>query len=94
MDLTTNADRKVYLPSDEEDTKINAGIAADPDAREIMDEEFTRMRPVGRPKAQSPKERISIRLSPEVMSYFRNTSKGWQTRIDQALKGYVLANKG
>jgi uncharacterized protein (DUF4415 family) len=59
-----------------------------------MDEEFTRMRPVGRPKAQSPKERISIRLSPEVMSYFRNTGKGWQTRIGQALKDYVLANKG
>ena len=42
MDLTTNADRKVYLLSDEEDTKINAGIAADPDAREIMDDQSCR----------------------------------------------------
>jgi len=94
MYLTTKAGRRVYLPSDEEDAQINSGIAADPDAREITDEEFSRLRPVGRPKAEITKERISIRLSPEVMGYFRDTGKGWQTRIDQALKDYVLANKG
>ena len=94
MYLTTKAGRKVYLPSDKEDAQINAGIAADPDAHEITDQEFARMRPAGRPKAKITKERISIRLSPEVMAYFRDTGKGWQTRIDQALKDYVQANKG
>ncbi|HIG37500.1 MAG TPA: hypothetical protein EYQ12_08420 [Oceanospirillaceae bacterium] len=76
MDVTPKAGRKVYLPSDAEDAKINAGIAADPDSREITDEECTRMRPAGRPKAEITKERISIRLSPEVIGYFRETGKG------------------
>jgi hypothetical protein len=38
MDVTPKAGRKAYLPSDAEDAKINAGIATDPDAREITDE--------------------------------------------------------
>ena len=40
----------------------------------------------GRPKAEVTKERITIRLSPEVVDSFRATGVGWQTRIDAALK--------
>ena len=36
----------------------------------------------GRPKADVTKQRISIRLSPEVLEGFR---AGWQTRMDAAL---------
>jgi uncharacterized protein (DUF4415 family) len=32
---------------------------------------------------------ISIRLSPEVLDYFKATGKGWQGRIDAVLKDYV-----
>jgi uncharacterized protein (DUF4415 family) len=76
-------------PTDEEDAKINAGIAADPDTYELSDEEFKRLRPMGRPKAEVTKERITIRLSPEVVETFRATGKGWQSRMDKALKDYV-----
>lgn len=37
------------------------------------------------------KERITIRLSPEVLAHFREGGKGWQGRIDQALKEWVAA---
>ncbi|MEZ5538247.1 MAG: hypothetical protein R3F02_21780 [Thiolinea sp.] len=32
-------------PTDEEEAEIQAGIAADPDARELKDEEWAEMRP-------------------------------------------------
>lgn len=43
----------------------------------------------GRPKAEVTKERITIRLSPEVVQRFRATGDGWQTRIDAALKDWL-----
>lgn len=39
------------------------------------------------------KERVSIRLSPDVVAAFRATGEGWQTRIDEALKAYLQAHR-
>lgn len=44
--------------------------------------------PVGRPA--SGKERIAIRLDPAVIEKFRATGKGWQARINEALRRAVL----
>jgi uncharacterized protein (DUF4415 family) len=43
----------------------------------------------GRPKAEITKERITIRLSPEVLGPFRATGPGWQTRVDAALRSWL-----
>ncbi len=43
----------------------------------------------GRPKAAVTKERITIRLSPEVVQSFRATGPGWQTRVDAALRDWL-----
>ncbi len=43
----------------------------------------------GRPKAEVTKERITIRLSPEVVGAFRATGDGWQTRMDAALRDWL-----
>lgn len=40
----------------------------------------------GRPKAVTPKVSTTIRLSPEVLEYFRAGGPGWQTRIDETLR--------
>ncbi len=32
---------------------------------------------------------VSLRLSPEVVEHYRATGKGWQTRIDDALKAAI-----
>jgi uncharacterized protein (DUF4415 family) len=45
----------------------------------------------GQQKAAT-KEQVSLRLSPEVVSYFKAGGQGWQTRLDQALKEYVKQN--
>lgn len=42
----------------------------------------------GRQKAAT-KERISIRLSQDVVERFRATGQGWQSRIDFALKDWL-----
>ena len=46
----------------------------------------------GRPKSESPKQSINIRLSPDVVARFRATGKGWQTRIDAALKEWLAGH--
>jgi len=44
----------------------------------------------GRGPQKSPtKERITIRLSPEVVESFRASGPGWQSRIDEALKSWL-----
>jgi uncharacterized protein (DUF4415 family) len=47
---------------------------------------------MGRPPAAIVKERITIRVSPEVSRYFRATGKGWQTRMDNALREWIDAH--
>lgn len=43
----------------------------------------------GRPKAAVTKERITIRLSHDVVERFRASGDGWQTRVDAALKDWL-----
>ncbi|WP_348932556.1 BrnA antitoxin family protein [Aquabacter sp. CN5-332] len=44
----------------------------------------------GRPRSDSPKQAVNIRLSPEVVEHFRSSGPGWQTRIDAVLKAHVV----
>jgi len=46
----------------------------------------------GRPKAAVTKERITIRLSPDVVQSFRATGDGWQTRVDTALRDWLKSH--
>lgn len=57
--------RKFVYPTGEEDTAIRRGIAADPETRELSDDDFSRLRPFGEviakrragcPPLESPKE--------------------------------------
>lgn len=82
--------RRLIHPSEADDAAIAAGIAADPDTYELSDEEFRQLRLVrGRPRAVTPKQRITIRLSPDVIEKFKAAGRGWQTRIDAALRDWL-----
>ena len=98
--ITSKSGRTFLLNSEDEEARIRKGIAADPDTHELTDEEMAELRPLsemkrspGRPKAEATKEHVTLRLSPEVTAYFRATGKGWQTRLDEALKAYVEARR-
>ena len=81
------------MPTDAEDAAITAAALSDPDALPLTETEWETVKPTlrmgGRPKAEVTKERISIRLSPDVLAAFKATGKGWQSRIDAALKEWV-----
>jgi len=47
------------------------------------------LRPRGRPKAERTKVQITLRLDPEVVSHFRKSGEGWQSRINAVLKRHV-----
>ena len=40
----------------------------------------------GRPKAEVTKDSISVRLDRDVIAHFRGTGRGWQTRMNAALR--------
>jgi uncharacterized protein (DUF4415 family) len=50
---------------------------------------LTRRRGRPRKEERDRKEAISIRLSPDVLAHFRAFGSGWQTLIDELLRGYV-----
>ncbi|MCE7027941.1 BrnA antitoxin family protein [Jiella avicenniae] len=76
-------------------------IWTDPDdAPELTDEWFAgatvhkggvvKRLPGKRGRGRKPaKESVTLRLDPEVLAFFRNTGPGWQTRLNEALKGFV-----
>ena len=78
--------------SDADDAATTAAALSDPDAMPFTDEEWEKAKPsirLGRPKAAVTKERITIRLSRDVVTRFRATGDGWQTRMDSALRQYI-----
>ena len=81
-------------------------IDDDGEVRELTAEDFTYFKPAvevlpasllkklgvrGRQKTPT-KERITIRLSADVVTAFRATGEGWQTRMDAALKEWLRMN--
>jgi len=88
--LTLRDGRKILLNTPEEETQINAGIAADPDAHEVSDAEFALLRrKPGRPAATVVRPMLSIRVDADVAAALRASGKGWQTRVNALLRKAV-----
>jgi uncharacterized protein (DUF4415 family) len=87
--------------TDAEEAEIQKMIASDPDAPEATDEQIAQAKPFaeafpelmasirrgrGRPPVESPRQQISIRLDADVIAKFKATGKGWQARMNEALR--------
>lgn len=74
------------------------------DIPELTEEDFARMRPAsevvpeivaeyrrsrGRPPKESPKIPTTLRLDAEILESFRRTGRGWQTRMNDALRDWL-----
>lgn len=40
----------------------------------------------GRPRLDNPKQAVSLRLDADVVTHFRQTGPGWQSRINEELR--------
>ncbi len=90
--IKTKSGQILILPTPEEDAQITAAALSDPDAYPLTDEEWEKIKHKvirGRPPAETTKELISIRLSPNVVEQFRASGSGWQTRIDAVLQHWL-----
>ena len=76
------------VPTPEEDAAITKAAMNDPDSVPFTDEEWAKVTPKrgrGRPPAESSKELISIRIDKFVLTAFRATGPGWQSRMNDGL---------
>lgn len=92
MLMKTKSGRLVEVPSDEEDAAITAAALDDPDAPPLTEEDVVQLKPIlrrGRPRLESPKKQVTIRFSEDVLAHFQKDGKGWQTRMDAALREYI-----
>jgi uncharacterized protein (DUF4415 family) len=81
------------MPSVADDKAVVATAKTDPDALPLTTKQLKEMVPIqavrGRPKSANKKLLVSVRYSPEVVSYFKSTGDGWQSRMDSILLKYV-----
>lgn len=83
----------VRMPTAEEDKAITAAARSDLDAQPLTAKQLKAMVPLasvrGRPKSPNKKLLVSVRYSPEVITYFKSTGEGWQSLMDSVLRKYV-----
>jgi uncharacterized protein (DUF4415 family) len=91
--LKTSKRPAIAMPTVEEDRAITAAAKADPDAQPLTPGQLKSMVPLralrGRPKSENKKLLVSVRYSREVVTYFKSTGAGWQSRMDSVLREYV-----
>lgn len=89
--------RKIRKTKAAENAVVDVGITPDPDNPEWTPAGFARaeraaemLKPKrGRPKSTSPKVHVNLRLDAEIVEQFRATGRGWQTRLNAALKEWL-----
>lgn len=81
----TDVDNPPSQPGDWDDAVISHSLG---ELREMLAERRGRG-----PNKRPTKEQVAIRLSPDVLAYFRANGSGWQTRVDDALREYVKNHK-
>lgn len=72
------------------DKEIEQAVAEDPDAQ-LLDAQWFRTAELVIPSSE--KTRINIRLDEDIVAYFKQQGRGYQTRINDVLRAYVLSHQ-
>jgi uncharacterized protein (DUF4415 family) len=86
--------RRLKPFTDEDEARVQAEIADDPEAPEATDEQLAQALPfaeamrryVGRPRIANPKQQVSVRLDADVLAKLKASGRGWQGRMNAALR--------
>jgi uncharacterized protein (DUF4415 family) len=62
-------------------------------SRQVLPASLRKKVGVRGPQKEPTKERITIRLSPEVVQRFRASGDGWQTKMDAALQDWLKSHE-
>lgn len=81
------------VPASKEDAEITAAALSDADATPLTDAEWTAAKPqvrIGRPPKAAPlKVPTTIRFDADVLAALKASGRGWQTRVNEAMRAYV-----
>jgi uncharacterized protein (DUF4415 family) len=84
------ASRKPLIDTDGDVRELTAvDMAKFKPAAEVLPQSLRKKLGVRGPQKAPTKERITIRLSREVVEQFRESGEGWQTRVDSALREWL-----
>ena len=72
------------------DEEIEAAVESDPDAK-LLDADWFEKAQVVNPSAE--KKRITIRLDEDIIEYFKQQGSGYQTRINDVLRAFILSKQ-
>jgi uncharacterized protein (DUF4415 family) len=87
--------------SDAEEAEVQRMIASDPDNPEATDAQMAQAKPFaeafpalaeaikrgrGRPRLESAKEAVTLRLDPDVVARFKARGGDWRTQMAEAIK--------
>lgn len=71
--------------------ELEAAIASDPDeAGMVLD--WSRVMPT--PPPPPNKAAMTMRIDPDVLAFFKESGRGWQTRINAVLRSYMEHQRG
>lgn len=104
--LRTRSGQRIQLPTAEEDAAIADGIARDGATPELDEAWFQRAqaatdilpdgmkRAIGArgPQKAPRKQSTTIRFDADVLAALKATGKGWQTRVNDAMRDWVRTN--
>ena len=96
MQIKTKSGRLIKMPTPEEDAAITAAALTDADNLPWTDEQLAGLklkRPRGRPFGSGVKEQVTLRLDRDVLESFKGAGDGWQTRMNDALREWLVSHK-
>jgi uncharacterized protein (DUF4415 family) len=85
--MESETDWKRVLSMNDEDIVIDEDC---PDVAKLISQGKAKAIRMGRPRKDTPKELVSIRLDVRVLNALRATGSGWQTRLSEHIAEWAM----